>query len=65
VNDIGLPTTLAGLGLDSVSEADLLAVGRVACGPERPMRNEPREFSPEDVADALRTVDALGVRIDS
>jgi glycerol dehydrogenase len=57
---VGLPTTLAGLGLAAVSDADLLAVAQKACAPEESIHNEPFEITPERVADALKTADAWG-----
>lgn len=60
---VGLPVTLTGLGLEEISREELLSVGRVACAAERPMKNEPRDFTPEEVADALQAADALGAHL--
>ncbi|MGD9609880.1 MAG: glycerol dehydrogenase [Desulfovibrionaceae bacterium] len=59
---LGLPTTLAELGLAGVCDADLLRVGEKACAPEESIHNEPAEISPELVRDALKAADAEGQR---
>lgn len=56
---VGLPVTLADLGVASPSRAELLQVGRIACDSASSMTNEPVEISPERVADALLVVDSL------
>ncbi len=54
---IGLPTTLADLNLQGVSDEDLLKVGKQATIPGETMEQMPFAISAEDVADALRAVD--------
>lgn len=59
---VGLPTTLAEIGLADPSFDELVQVGRVAADPEGPMSNEPVDHSPERIAAALQTVGELGPR---
>lgn len=56
---VGLPTTLAGIGIADVSDDDLLQVGELACAPSDTMGNMPFEVTPADVAAAMRAVDSL------
>lgn len=57
---VGLPTTLAGLGLSDVNEADLLRVAEKACAPGESIHNEPCGPSPEVVADMIKATDQWG-----
>ena len=57
---VGLPTTLADIGLAEVSDQDLLRVAHKACAPEESMHHEPFDTRPERVADMLRAADAWG-----
>lgn len=57
---VGLPTTLAALGLEGISEADLMRVADKACAPGESIHNEPFEISPQRVADAIKAADAHG-----
>lgn len=57
---VGLPITLAQIGLDKLSDEQLLVVGQAACAPEDTMGNVPHEVGPAQVVAALRTVDAEG-----
>lgn len=59
---VGLPTTLAGIGIADASDEDLLKVGELACDPADTMVNMPFEVTARDVAAALRAaneIDAL------
>ncbi|MBT1172019.1 glycerol dehydrogenase [Bifidobacterium sp. MA2] len=56
---VGLPTTLAGIGIADAADDDLLRVGELACAPDDTMGNMPFEVTPADVAAALRAVDEL------
>lgn len=56
---VGLPVSLAEIGITSPTQTDLRQVGRVACEAEQTMQNEPTETSPEEIADALLAVDSL------
>ena len=59
---LGLPTTLADLGLAEVSDEELLQVAQKACAPGESIHNEPVEISPAVVFAALRAADAEGRR---
>lgn len=59
---VGLPTTLAGIGLEGVSEEELLRVGRKACAEGESIHHEPVPVSPAAVAASLRAMDAEGRR---
>ena len=56
---VGLPTTLAGIGVADATDEDLLRVGELACAPEDTMGNMPFAVTPADVAAALRAVNEL------
>ncbi|RBP97515.1 glycerol dehydrogenase [Bifidobacterium aemilianum] len=56
---VGLPTTLAEIGIGDASDEDLLKVGELACGPDETMGNMPFEVTPIDVAHAMRAADEL------
>lgn len=57
---VGLPTTLADLGIDLPSEADLMAVARATCAEGESIYNMPMEITPEKVYAALVAADAMG-----
>ncbi len=57
---IGLPTTLAGLGLQGVTDQDLRQVAEKACAAGESMHNEPFETSPGVVMDMIKAADAWG-----
>lgn len=57
---VGLPTTLAQLGLAQVTDDDLLKVAQAACQPGETIHNEPFEIRPDVVLAALRAADAYG-----
>jgi len=59
---LGLPTTLADLGLEGVTDQDLLLVGEKACAEGESIHNEPVEISPGLVRAALKAADAEGRR---
>lgn len=58
--DVGLPVTLADIGLADVSDTHLMAVAQAACQRGETMHNEPCEVTPEAVMAALRAADAVG-----
>lgn len=59
---VGLPTTLADIGLASVSRNDLFKVADRACLPGESIHHEPGDPSPALVVDALLTADGEGRR---
>lgn len=58
--DVGLPITLAEIGLGDVSEADLLRVASAACAEGETIYNEPIPVTPASVLAALKAADAEG-----
>lgn len=60
--DVGLPTTLAEIGLEDVSDADLMTVAEAACADGETVHNEPMSVTPDAVFAALRAADAEGRR---
>jgi len=57
---VGLPTTLAELGLAGVSDEELMLVARKACGPDEVIHNEPIPLDPRSVLAAMKLADAAG-----
>ncbi|MFI9508786.1 glycerol dehydrogenase [Nocardia sp. NPDC052566] len=60
--EVGLPTTLAELGLADADRETLSAIATRATAPGETIHNEPFAVDAAMVLDALRTADALGVR---
>lgn len=60
--DVGLPTTLAEIGLGNAGREKLLQVAEKACAPEQPIHHEAGKMSPEKVLDAMLAADAMGRR---
>lgn len=56
---VELPTTLADLSLEGVSDEDLLKAAKEACKPDDTMGNMPFAVSPEDIVSAMHTVDEI------
>ena len=59
---VNLPTTLADIGLEEITEAELMRVAEAACAAGETIHNEPHEISPMVVAGALKTADSEGRR---
>ncbi|OQA47404.1 MAG: Glycerol dehydrogenase [Chloroflexi bacterium ADurb.Bin325] len=59
---IGLPTTLAGIGLGDASDADLMLAAEKACAPGETIYNEPSPITPLAVFQALKAADVEGRR---
>lgn len=57
---VGLPTTLAQLGIREPAPARIGEVARIACSPDDTLGNLPFPVTPEMVADAILAADALG-----
>lgn len=60
--DLGLPTTLADIGLQDISDKELIKAAQAACQPGETMHNEPYEVNPDNVLAAMRAADAEGIR---
>ena len=58
--EVGLPTSLKQLGLDSPSQKDLLIIGERTCQPGETIHNEPFKVTPSLVAQAIKEADSLG-----
>lgn len=58
--DVGLPTTLADIGLGKADRGRLMIVAEKACAPEQPIHHERGIITPERVLDAILAVDAMG-----
>ena len=59
---VGLPTTLAEIGLEGVSDEDLMIVAKQACAEGETIYNEPIPVTPQMVFAALKAADAEGQR---
>ncbi|MGQ9369275.1 glycerol dehydrogenase [Azospirillum sp. ST 5-10] len=59
---VGLPTTLAEIGLAGVSDERLLKAAEAACVPGETIHNEPYEVTARHVLAALKAADAEGRR---
>lgn len=57
---IGLPTTLADIGLVDITDEDLMKVATLACAEGETIHNEPFEITAENVMYALKTMDSIG-----
>ena len=60
--DIGLPTTLADIGLGSAERKKLMDAAEKACAPGQPIHHEAGLMTPESVLDAMIAADAFGRR---
>jgi glycerol dehydrogenase len=59
---VGLPTSLAGVGLMDVADEELMSVARKACAAGETIHNEPLPVTVEAVFGSLRAMDAEGRR---
>jgi len=59
---VGLPVTLAEIGLEGVTDEELMVAATAACAPGETIHNEPAEVSPKRVVAALKLADAEGRR---
>ena len=58
--EIGLPVTLAELGLKDISDEAMMKVAEKACASGEFMGNEPVPVGPDDVFSAIKRADAYG-----
>ena len=61
---VGLPTTLAEIGVKEVTTEKLMAVARAACAPGETIHNMPFAVTPEAVCSAMIVADKLGQKSD-
>jgi len=57
---VGLPTTLAALGLVQVTPEELRLAADAACAPSQSIHHEAGEMTPEKVLNAILAADAMG-----
>ncbi|WP_434309749.1 hypothetical protein [Hominifimenecus sp. rT4P-3] len=57
---IGLPVCLEDIGVDSITEEELMAVAEKTCIPEESVYAMPFPITPEAVAAAIKAADSLG-----
>ncbi len=57
---IGLPVCLADIGVDSITQEELMQVAEKSCIPEESIYSMPFPVTPESVAAAIVTADAIG-----
>lgn len=60
--EIGLPTTLTDIGIDSEDKCSILSVAEKACAPGQAIHHEAGEINPEKVLHAMLIADAYGRR---
>lgn len=60
--DVGLPTTLAEIGLEDARDEQIMAVAQAATVPDETIYNEPIPVTAETVAAAIKAADAEGRR---
>jgi glycerol dehydrogenase len=58
--EVGLPTTLADIGLGNVDQKKLMEVAEKTCVPEQPIHHEAGIITPEKVLNAMLAADAIG-----
>ncbi len=58
--EVGLPTTLADIGLQGVDRNRLMLVAERACAPEQPIHHEAGEITPASVLQAMLAANAIG-----
>jgi glycerol dehydrogenase len=57
---VGLPLTLAQVGIKKLSKEELMQIATRSCAPGETAHNEPFEVTPALVADAIIAADKLG-----
>ncbi len=57
---VGLPTTLGAIGLEDVSDTDLMKVSMIACSEKETIHNEPVPVTAESVFAAIKLADHAG-----
>ncbi len=58
--DVGLPTTLADIGLGNADRQKLMLAAEKACAPGQPIHHEAGVITPAKVLDAMLAADAIG-----
>lgn len=60
--DIGLPTTLADIGLGNIDHRQLMKAAERACADDQPIHHEAGKITPVKVFDGMLAADAMGRR---
>jgi len=60
--EVGLPTTLAQIGLENAGRTELMEAAERSCAPDQQIHHEAGEITPEKVVDAMLAADALGLQ---
>jgi glycerol dehydrogenase len=58
--EVGLPTTLADIGLGNVDREKLMTVAEKSCAPEQPIHHEAGKITADKVLNAMLAADAMG-----
>ncbi|MCX6926637.1 MAG: glycerol dehydrogenase [Verrucomicrobia bacterium] len=58
--EVGLPTTLADIGLGAASREQLMKVAESTCAPEQSIHHEAGKITPEKVLNGILAADAIG-----
>ena len=58
--EVGLPTTLADIGLANADRSDLMKVAVKSCAPQESIHHEAGDITPEKVLNAMIAADAMG-----
>ena len=58
--EVGLPTTLADIGIGNADRRQLMEAAEKACAPGQPIHHEAGVITPRKVLDAMLAADALG-----
>ena len=58
--NVGLPTTLAEIGMGTASREKLLRAAEKACAPEQPVHHEAGKMTADRILDAMLAADAMG-----
>lgn len=58
--EVGLPTTLADIGLGNVDPDYLMLAAEKACDPQQPVHHEAGQMTPRKLYDAMLAADAVG-----
>ncbi len=59
---VGLPTTLADIGLGKATREDLMTIAKMSCAPGQAICHEAGNITPERVLDAMIAADQCGLR---
>ena len=58
--EVGLPTTLADIGIEDADPERVMEAAEKVCAPDQPIHNEAEVITPQKVLDAMLAADAMG-----